>query len=158
MRYGKFLTDNTTDVEDIIATSDGGKYTDAVLRSLKFYPIETVGDVEGENRIVRYTLIEDDSGGHIEERFTAQAQAPRTFSKLKLKGAIATAGLLPAFKELLAGMEVAPGYSAQDAFADAVNLSEANDGFKSAVAAAKDALGVTDEDVERILAASEANS
>ena len=28
MRYGKFLTENTTDAEDIMATSDGGKYTD----------------------------------------------------------------------------------------------------------------------------------
>ncbi len=43
---------------------------------------------------------------------------------------------------------------ASDAFADAVNLSESNDGFKAAVQAAKTALGVTDEQVEAILAAS----
>lgn len=82
---------------------------------------------------------------------------PRVFSKLKLKGAIATAGLLPAFKELLAGMEVAPGYSAQEAFDDAVNLSEAHPKFADAVAVAKQILPVTDEQIEAILAASGAD-
>jgi len=79
---------------------------------------------------------------------------PRVFSKLRLKSAIATAGLLPAFKDLLAGMEVAPGYSAQEAFDDAVNLSEAHPRFVEAVDIAKQVLAVTDEQVESILAAS----
>lgn len=82
---------------------------------------------------------------------------PRVFSKLKLKGAIATAGLLPAFKELLSGMEVAPGYTAKEAFDDAVNLSEAHPKFADAVAVAKQILPVTDEQIEAILAASVAD-
>lgn len=82
---------------------------------------------------------------------------PRVFSKLKLKGAIATAGLLPAFKEMLSGMEVAPGYTAKEAFDDAVNLSEAHPKFADAVAVAKQILPVTDEQIESILAASVAN-
>jgi len=84
-------------------------------------------------------------------------QPPRTFSKLKLKSAIAAAGLLPAFKELLAGMEVAPGYTAQEAFDDAVNLSEAHPKFADAVAVAKQILPVTDEQIEAILSASVAD-
>lgn len=81
---------------------------------------------------------------------------PRTFSKLKLKMALAQAGVLQQFLTALQGVELidGSGYMASDAFADAVNLSEANDGFKAAVKAAKTALGVTDEDVERILSAS----
>lgn len=82
---------------------------------------------------------------------------PRVFSKLKLKGAIATAGLLPAFKEMLSGMEVAPGYTAKEAFDDAVNLSEAHPKFADAVAVAKQILPVTDEQIEAILAASVAD-
>jgi len=46
------------------------------------------------------------------------------------------------------------GYMASEAFGDAVTLSEDYDGFAAAVAAVKTALGVTDDDVERILAAS----
>ena len=82
---------------------------------------------------------------------------PRVFSKLKLKGAIATAGLLPAFKELLSGMEVAPGYTAKEAFDDAVNLSEAHPKFADAITVAKQTLPVTDEQIEAILAASVAD-
>lgn len=82
---------------------------------------------------------------------------PRVFSKLKLKGAIATAGLLPAFKEMLSGMEVAPGYTAKEAFDDAVNLSEAHPKFADAVAVAKQILPVTDEQIEAILASSVAD-
>ena len=82
---------------------------------------------------------------------------PRVFSKLKLKGAIATAGLLPAFKEMLSGMEVAPGYTAKEAFDDAVNLSEAHPKFADAISIAKQILPVTDEQIEQILAASVAD-
>lgn len=84
---------------------------------------------------------------------------PRTFSKLKLKMALARAGLLQQFLTVLQGVELieGSGYMASDAFADAVNLSESNDGFKAAVKAAKDALGVTDEQIEAILEASVAD-
>ena len=83
-----------------------------------------------------------------------QPAPPRTISRFKLKLAIAQAGLLGSFTQLLSGVQVAPGYTGADAFADAVTLDEDNPKFKDAVAAAKQAFGLTDEDVERILAAS----
>ncbi len=154
MRYGKFIDGNTTDATDVIATSDGVEFTDSVLREAGFYPIVEVDEIDAPSREFRYTLVDDEHGGHIEQRTVIPPPPPRVFSKLKLKGAIATAGLLPAFKELLAGMEVAPGYTAQEAFDDAVNLSEAHPRFVEAVDIAKQVLAVTDEQVEEILAAS----
>lgn len=108
---------------------------------------------EGYHEEARYAVAD----GRIVQSWVEVANPPpppRVFSKLKLKGAIATAGLLPAFKEMLAGMEVAPGYTAQEAFDDAVNLSEAHPKFADAVAVAKQILPVTDEQIEAILAAS----
>lgn len=132
---------------------------------------------QGWYRLTETPMPEPRTGYHYEQRFaydsdeapTAIVQSwlevedppapPRTFSKLKLKMALAQAGLLQQFLDVLQGVELieGSGYMASDAFADAVNLSEANDGFKAAVQAAKNELGVTDEDVERILAASVAD-
>ena len=92
-RYGKFFTEQTTNAEDVMCTSDGGEYTDAVLRANGFYPIETVGDVGSANATIRYSLIDDANGGYIEERYTAQ-QVVRTFSKLKILKAAKEAGFL----------------------------------------------------------------
>lgn len=78
---------------------------------------------------------------------------PRTFSKYKLKLEIAKAGLLDDFMQLLESVEVIPGYNGAEAFNDALTLDEDNDKFKDAVRFAKSELGLTDEDVERILAA-----
>ena len=145
MRYGKFLTEETTNVEDIIATSDGGEYTDAVLRSLGFYPIETVGDVEGENRIVRYTLIEDGSGGHIEERFAIQ-RISRTFSKLKILTVAAQMGLANDFLSLLKSDALL-----YEMWLAAQNIAEDNQFFQSGVETIKQQLHLTDEQIESIL-------
>lgn len=82
---------------------------------------------------------------------------PRVFSKFKLKMAIANEGFLPQFTSLISQVEVAPGYIGDEAFRDAVTLDEDNQKFKDAVRLAKTALGITDEDVERILAASVAD-
>ncbi|MBQ6103670.1 MAG: hypothetical protein IJL06_08370 [Kiritimatiellae bacterium] len=79
---------------------------------------------------------------------------PRTFSKIKLKGAIAEAGLLDEFKAMLEQIEVKPGYTAAEAFADAVTLDEDHPDFKDAVARAQRELGIPTELVKRILAAS----
>lgn len=126
-------------------------------------------------RLTETPMPEPRTGYHYEQRFAYdndeaptrivqswievedQPPPPRVFSKLKLKGAIATAGLLPAFKELLSGMEVVPGYTAKEAFDDAVNLSEAHPKFADAVVVAKQILPVTDEQIEAILAASVAD-
>lgn len=80
--------------------------------------------------------------------------APRTFSKYKLKLEIAKVGLLDQFMQLLESVEVVPGYSGAAAFNDALTLDEDNEKFKDAVRFAKSELGLTDEDVERILSAS----
>lgn len=79
---------------------------------------------------------------------------PRTFSKFKLKLAIANAGFLAQFEQMLAQVEVLPGYSGAAAFADAVTLDEDHPKFAAAVALAKQEFGLTDEQVEAILAAS----
>ena len=79
---------------------------------------------------------------------------PRTFSKYKLKLAIADAGFLAEFEQLLASVEVRPGYSGAKAFADAVTLDEDNEKFNDAVKAVKQAFGIPDAQVETILAAS----
>ena len=155
-RYGKFFTENTVDAEDIIATTDGGEYTDAVLREAGFYPIVTVGDTDNPNRSVSYSLVEDEDGGHIEERFVA-ISTHRTISKYKLKLAIAQAGLLQQFTAMLAQVEVAPGYMGDEAFKDASTLDEDHPKFKDAVQLVKTQFGMTDEEVGRILAASVAD-
>ena len=84
---------------------------------------------------------------------------PRTFSRLKLKIALAKQGLLQQFLAVLQNIELVPnsGYMASEAFGDAVTLSEGFEGFGDAVSAVKTALGVTDAQVEAILAASVAD-
>lgn len=82
---------------------------------------------------------------------------PRTFSKFKLKLAIASEGYLDEFTAMLSSFEVVPGYMGDEAFRDAVTLDEDHPKFKEAVRLAKDNLGLTDEEVERILAASVAD-
>ena len=76
---------------------------------------------------------------------------------MKLKIALARAGFLQPFLDLLGDIEVAPGYSASEAFADAVNLSEGHPAFAQVVAAASEALGVTQAQVDEILSASVAD-
>ena len=48
----------------------------------------------------------------------------RHWTKLKLKTALATAGWLAQVKAILAGIEIAPGYSAAEAFADCDYIEE----------------------------------
>lgn len=79
---------------------------------------------------------------------------PRTFSKFKLKLAIANAGFLAQFEQMLAQVEVLPGYSGAAAFADAITLDEDHPKFAAAVVLAKQEFGLTDEQVEEILAES----
>lgn len=79
---------------------------------------------------------------------------PRTFSKFRLKLAIANAGFLPQFEAMLGEVEVLPGYSGAAAFSDAVTLDEDHPKFAAAVELAKMQFGLTDEQIETILAAS----
>ena len=82
---------------------------------------------------------------------------PRTFSKFRLKMAIASAGLLEQFEQLLSSVEVLPGYSAAAAFADAVTLDEGNEKFKAATMLAKERFGRSDEQIESILSSAVAS-
>ena len=140
-----------------------GELPEAYLNSQRWYRLETTpapDTQDGYHAEPRYAYDSDEAPTRIVQSWVEVADPPappRVFSKLKLKGAIATAGLLPAFKEMLSGMEVAPGYTAKEAFDDAVNLSEAHPKFADAVAVAKQILPVTDEQIEAILAASVAD-
>lgn len=99
-----------------------------------------------------------DDGRCVEYWVVVQGEIhPRTISKFKLKLAIAQAGLLSQFTALLAQVEVAPGYMGDEAFADAVTLDEDNHKFADAVQRVKTQFGMTDEQVEEILAASVAD-
>lgn len=123
---------------------------------------------QGWYRLVETPSPAPDEGCHVEPRYAVEggdirqswAQVenppppPRTFSKIKLKGAIAEAGLLDEFKAMLETVEVKPGYTAAEAFADAVTLDEDHPDFKDAVALAQRELGIPQELIDRILAAS----
>ena len=77
----------------------------------------------------------------------------RTFSKLKLYGALTQAGLWDRFEAWLKDQTI-NGVNAYTAFSLAQDLNDANEMFKSVVESAKQALGVSDEVVEMILEAS----
>ena len=164
MKYAKFISETNIDRNlPHYATWQGRVYTGdlsaipGLPESLGFLPLDETAEPEtpapeGSHYEARYA----ETDGRIAQSWIAVADppaAPRVFSKLKIKGAIATAGLLTAFKQLLEGIIVAEDYTAAEAFNDAANISEAHPGFAAAVTAAKAALGVTDEQVEAILAA-----
>ena len=142
-----------------------GELPEPYLNSQGWYRLETTPAPEtqdGYHAEQRYAYDSDETPTRIVQSWEVVQDAPpppRVFSKLKLKMALAQAGLLQQFLTVLQGVELVEcsGYMASDAFADAVNLSEANDGFKAAVKAAKNALGVTDEQIEAILEASVAD-
>lgn len=130
---------------------------------------------QGWYRLAETPMPEPRTGYHYERRFaydndeapTAIVRSwvevedppppPRTFSKFKLKLAIASAGYLDEFTTMLSSVEVAPGYMGDEAFRDAVTLDEDHPKFRDAVQMAKDNIGLTDEQVEAILAASVAD-
>ena len=128
------------------------------LASLGYHPLDEAqrpseDPAAGTHWEARYAL----DGGDVVQSWVQVENPPpppRTFSKFRLKLAIASAGFLPQFEQLLASVEVLPGYSGAAAFADAVTLDEDNEKFKDAVKAVKSQFGLTDEQVEEILAAS----
>lgn len=79
---------------------------------------------------------------------------PREFSKIRLKIAIAQLGKLDALEQWLSSFEVAPGYTALEAWNDAQVISDDFEGFDTFFEAAKVVLGVDDAQAEAILAAS----
>ena len=85
------------------------------------------------------------------------APPPRTFSKLKLYAALANAGLWDDLKQWLEHQTV-EGVNAWTAYDQANELTDGHPMFKQWFAAAKAALGVSDEAAEAILAASVAEA
>lgn len=143
-RYGKFLTDQTDDVEDIMTTSDGGEYTDAVLRADKWFPIETIGENPGGCRM-SYTLVDDGNGGHIEERFVPLAKEPKPYSKLKILLAAQQAGMDTAFIGLL------ESNTTLKYIWDASNTIEDNELLGQYLPAIGQAIGKTPEEIKAFL-------
>jgi len=140
-----------------------GTLPEPYLNSQGWYRLETTPAPEtqdGYHAEPRYAYDNDEAPTRIVQSWEVVQDAPpppRSISKFKLKLEIAKRGLLPAFEQLLAGFEVAPGYPATDAFRDAVTLDENNADFKQAVEAVKKTLGITAEQVEEILSASVAD-
>lgn len=100
-----------------------------------------------------------EDGSHIVRRYderpiVAPEPINRHWTKLKLKTALATAGWLAQVKAILGGIEIAPGYSAAEAFADCDYIeerwtdAERWDELLDAMAAA---LGKTREEIDAFL-------
>ena len=162
MKYAKFISETTLDrniprraewqgrvVIGDITTIPG------LPESLGFLPLDETPmpeqpAPEGSHYEPRFSVIDE----RIAETWVAVQDPPpppRTFSKFKLKLAIAGAGFLSQFEQMLAQVEVLPGYTGAAAFADAVTLDEDHPKFAAAVALAKQEFGLTDEQVEEIL-------
>lgn len=100
-RYGKFLTETTTDTTEVVTTTSNEIYTDSVLRAQNFYPI--ISDEEPPTARLwesRFTLVNDDDGGHIEEKYVV-LQEIKSYSKLKILMAAQQSEMLSAFINLL---------------------------------------------------------
>lgn len=146
------------------ATIDGaqvvGELPEPYLNSQGWYRLETTPAPEtqdGYHAEARYAYDSAETPTRIVQSWEVVQDPPpppRTISKFKLKLAIAQAGLLSQFTSLLSQVEVAPGYMGDAAFADAVTLDEDNPKFAAAVQLVKQQFGLTDEQVEAILAAS----
>lgn len=146
------------------ATIDGaqvvGELPESYLNSQGWYRLEQTPAPEtqaGYHAEKRYAYDSDETPTRIVQSWEVVQDPPpppRTISKFKLKLAIASKGFLPQFEQLLASVEVLPGYSGAAAFADAVTLDEDNEKFKDAVKSVKQQFGLTDAEVEEILSAS----
>ena len=156
--YARYINENLIDTDLPTAVVYNGVHvfnpTDpTILASVGIYPVEE-DECPGDGFVSRYTF----DGSTIRKTWVesggTSTDVSRTFSKYKLKLAIAQLGLLGQFTEMLAGFEVAPGYPADEAFRDAVTLDEDNPKFQDAVELVKREFGLTDEQIEGILSAS----
>ena len=137
-----------------------GDLPEPYLNTQGWYRLETTpapDTQDGYHAEPRYAYDSEETPTRIVQSWEVVQDAPpppRTISKFKLKLAIASKGFLAQFEQLLASVEVLPGYSGAAAFADAVTLDEDNPKFVSAVEIVKTEFGMTDEQIEAILAAS----
>lgn len=162
MTYAKFINEKTIDRNPPRrATINGrevrGELPADYLATLGYYPLESTpcpseDAPEGKHWEIRYAQGE----GAVTLAWVAvdnPPPAPRTFSKLKLYAALAQYGLWDGLKAWLES-QTFDGINAYYAFSLAQDLTEAHPLFSQWFAAAKTALDVSDEDAEKILAAS----
>lgn len=80
---------------------------------------------------------------------------PRRWSRLSIKTALATAGMLDAARQLLSAYEIATGYTAWEALTDCDYVEEGYGGdekWNALLDGAADALGKTREEIDAFLA------
>lgn len=164
MTYAKYISPTLIDLNvPKSAKIDGayviGKLPESYLATLGYYPL------------VEEAAPVPETGYHIEQRYKTengnvvkywiQVEDPppppriRSFSKIKLKMAIAKAGLLDAFESFIREIEIAPGYFAYDAWNDAQVIRDDFDGFDNMLSTIKSTFGLSDETIEQILNAAE---
>ena len=113
-------------------------------------------DNDDETLLLYYRYDEDENAVVAEYTYEDAPKPVRTFSKLKLYGALTQAGLWDTFEAWLKTQTI-NGVNAYTAFSLAQDLNDANELFNGVVESAKTALGVSDEVVEMILEASVAD-
>lgn len=157
------LAANAIDIRDVTFSADEIPATnprierrgDVVTHIEVFGAFETRPDGSAKTRVAESAIDMDAITAQLwvrEAKAALGAATPRTFSKIRLKIAIAKLGKLQALETWLASIEVAPGYSALAAWNDAQVIQDDFEGFKTIYAAAKLALDVTDEQAEALLA------
>lgn len=142
MRYGKFINE-----ADVTVMVDGPEYTDEVLRSMGYLPIEEVGEMpSASNWELRFALSDD--GTKIIQTYFVPEMPPRTFSKMKVVMALMKRNL---WTQVKAFIEQAGLY---DLYLAAQTFSEDNEYFTQSLSTLKTTLHVSDETVEEILSES----
>ena len=129
--------------------------TEAEYNAIGFFRKAIQPPTPPEGKVVSSVtyLVEDNAVVASYEYEDAPKQV-RTFSKFKLFLALSQAGLWESFEEWLKGQSVL-GMNAYTAFSIANDLTNENSLFLSLLAAVKKDLGVTDDQANAILAASE---
>lgn len=170
-RYARFVDERNivTSVPRKFVDEDGRVYSGdltvfpAIMEKLGYLPVEEdepIEPQEGYHVEERYSVEEDVDGQYIrvsyEEVKNPDPVVPvRHFSKLRLKTELAKRGLLQAFNAAISGIEIAPGYSASEAWADAQVLSDDFDGFYDIIGRIVTGIGSDMETANAILDAAE---
>jgi hypothetical protein len=87
-----------------------------------------------------------------EARAALGAATPKRYSRIRLELAIAKRGKYAAFEAILAGIEIAPGYTALTAWKSAQVIQDDFEGFQGYYTQIIDALSITKADADAILA------
>ena len=140
----------------VILPPNPGAPTEADYNEHGWYRNGVEPPVVPEGKIVSsitYRYDEEENAVVADYTYEDAPKPVRTFSKLKLYGALMQAGLWDEFEAWLKTQTI-NGVNAYTAFSLAQDLNDANELFNGVVESAKTALGVSDEVVEMILEAS----